>query len=234
MEITINLDLPGIIAQAVTAERLQPLVDKAIADAIKSAINDATGYRSAFSEAIKKQVADALPHGLKVDDLAKFQHVLNHALQSAVHGANAEAVNTALAKAVEQVIPDVPAVIKMSELMEVAREGFNRSEGEAFYALFEESEYGGGHLYLHSDPEPGHGYGAGGGKYACHYQLAFNKEGEVYTLKLRDKQVTPASRPDVITRFDAALMAMYVGRTRIDPDIDADEVSSAAGEQYHD
>lgn len=234
MEIKINLDLPGLIAQAVTVERLQPIVDKAIADAIKSAINDATGYRSPFSEAIKKQLAEAMPHGLALDDVAKFQQVLNHALQSAVHGANADAVNTALAKAVEQVVPDVPAVMKMSELLEVARASFNKEDGEAFYALYEESEFGGGHLYLHDHDKPGHGYGTDGGKYSAQHQIAFNSAGEAYTLKLRDKQVTPASRPDAITRLDSTLLAMYVGRTRIEVDIDDDDVRRAASEQYHD
>jgi len=229
MDVTIQLDLPAIIAQACSAEHIQPLVDKAISDALKSAISEATGYRSAFSEALKKQLAEALPHGLLVDDVAKFQHVLNHELQNAVHGANSATVSAALAKAVEQVMPNVPAVIKMSDLLEAARDGFHKSEGEAFYAVLEESEYGGGYLYLHSDTQPGGGYGVGGGKYAAHYQLAFNEDGAVYALKLRDKHVTPASRPDVISRFDATLMAMYVGRTRIDVDIDAGDVRSAAG-----
>lgn len=232
MEIKIELDLPAIIAQAVTAERLQPLVDKAIADALKSAINDATGYRSAFSEAVKKQLADAMPHGLAIDDVAKFQQVLNQALQGAVHGANAAAVNTALQKAVQQVMPDVPAVMKLSDLMKAAREGLNRENGEAFYALYEESDYGGGHLYLDSNPSPGRGYGAVGGKYAASHQLAFSTEGDVYALRLGEKQITPTSRPDVISRLDSILMAMYVGRTRIEIDMDAGDVESAASEQY--
>lgn len=233
MEIKIELDLPAIIAQAVTAERLQPLVDKAIADALKSAINDATGYRSAFSEAVKKQLADAMPHGLAVDDVAKFQQVLNQALQGAVHGANAAAVNTALQKAVQQVMPDVPEVLKLSELMTAAREGFHKEDGQPFYALYEESEYGGGgYLYLNSDSTPGGGYGSGGGKYAASHRLDFTKEGNVYALKLQDKQITPTSRPNVISRFDSILMAMYVGRTRIEIDMDADDVESAASEQY--
>lgn len=233
MEIKIELDLPAIIAQAVTAERLQPLVDKAIADAIKSAINDATGYRSAFSEAVTKQLADAMPHGLALNDVAKFQQVLNQALEGAAHGANASAVNVALQKAVQQVMPDVPAVMKLSDLMKAAREGFHREDGEAFYALYEESDYGGGgHLYLDSNPSPGRGYGAGGGKYAAGHQLAFTKDGDVYTLRLGDKQITPTSRPDVISHFDSILMAMYVGRTRIEIDMDAGDVESAASEQY--
>lgn len=39
MEIKIELDLPAIVAQAVSADRIQPIVDKAIAEAVKDAIS---------------------------------------------------------------------------------------------------------------------------------------------------------------------------------------------------
>ncbi|WP_423454322.1 hypothetical protein [Ottowia sp. VDI28] len=232
MDITINLDLPSILSQAVSAERVQPLLDKAIGEAIKDAINSATGYRSEFRKQIEAQLTEGLPHGLELDDMAKFQQVLNQALTSAVHGSNAAAINVALAKAVQDVMPDTPAVMKLSELLQAARDGFNREDGGAFYALYEKSEYGGSHLYLDSNPSPGRGYGVGNGKYSAHYSLDVNGDGDVYALKMQDKQITPASRPTVISRFDSILMAMYVGRTRLEVDMDPDEVESAAGEQY--
>ena len=121
MNINITLDIPTIISNAVTAERIQPIVDKAIGDAIKDAINDATGYRSEFREVLKKQIAEAMPHGIRLSDVAKFQHILNAALTNAVHGENAAAIKTALAKAVSSVMPEVPERIKLSELLEQAR-----------------------------------------------------------------------------------------------------------------
>ncbi len=239
MQISIELDLPSIISQAVSAERIQPIVDKAINDALKSAITDATGYRSPFREALETQLKDAMPHGLALDDVAKFQHILNGTMNKLAQECNHGTINSALEKAVKDVMPDVPQVIKMSELIEDARAGFHKESHEAFYAYFEPSEHGGGgHLYLDHDENPGSkGYGSShrsreDQKYSATCQLAFTKDGDVYALRLDGKQITPSSRPDIAGRFDSILMAMYVGRTKIEVDIDADDVESASQEQY--
>ncbi|WPG35349.1 hypothetical protein [Variovorax sp. EBFNA2] len=238
MEIRINLDLEAAVAAALTPEKLGPILDKHLAEAIKDAISEVTGYNSEFRKALKNQLGAVLPHGLAVDDVAKFQQVLNQSLASLVGGMNAESINTALRKVAGEALPDVPAVVKLSELMQHARVGFRKDQHEPFYALLETSDYGTHYLYLHGDPAPGSSSGYGSsrsredGKYQAQYRLSILKEGEVYALKLDGRQITPASRPDVISRFDAILMSMYVGRTRLEIDIDADDVEAAAAEQF--
>lgn len=238
MKIEITLDLEASLASALSPEKLAPILDKHIADAVTTAVRDATGYRSAFSEALKQQLAAAMPHGLKLDDVAKFQQVLNHSLAELVGGMNADAVNTALRKVAAEALPEVPAVVKLSDLLEAARDGFHKEEHEAFYAFWEPSKYGGGGwLYLHDDPHPGsstssyRSYDREDTKYKAKYRLAVTAEGEVYALRLNDRQITPASRPDVIGHFDSILMSMYVGRTRLEVDMDDDEVESASAEK---
>lgn len=239
MEIKIELDLPGIIAQACAAERLQPLIDKAIADALKSAIQEATGYRSPFAEALKTQLTEAMPHGLRIGDVAKFQQVLNAAMTRHVHDANTATVETALGNVVRDALPDVPRVLKLSELMTMARDDFHKEQHEAFYAYWEPSNHGGGGwLYLDEDENPGRsGYGSKTRdredvKYSAKHRLAVNNDGWVYALRLDEKDITPASRPDAIGDFDSTLLAMYVGRTKLEIDCDDDDVRSAASEQY--
>lgn len=67
---------------------------------------------------------------------------------------------------------------------------------------------------------------------SARHSISFTEEGVVYALKLNNTQLTPAMQPTVITRFESILMAMYVGRTRLDIDLDAGEVQSAAEHQY--
>lgn len=237
MKIEINLDLEAALASALSPEKLSPILDKHLAQAITSAISDATGYRSPFAETLKEQLGEMLPHGLKLDDVAKFQQVLNHSLRDLVHGMNAEAVNAALRKVAAEALPEVPAVVKLSELLKEARDRFHKEEHEAFYAFWKPADYGGGWLYLDDDPRPGssssyRSFDREDVKHNAKHRLAVTKEGEVYALRLSDRQVTPASRPDVIGHFDSILMAMYVGRTRLEIDMDDDEVESAAAEQY--
>lgn len=223
MEIKIDLNFPELIASAVSAEKIQPILDKAVSQAITGAIREATGYNSPFSKALKQQLTDAMPHGLSIDDVAKFGHVLNAAITDAVHGENTATIQAALRKAATAALPDVPSRIKLSELLKEARDGFHKEEHESFYAHLELSDYGGGWLYLDDDGDTRE-------KYRADIEIAFTKEGEVYSLRLDGQQITPKSTPTVITRFEGILLSMYVGRTSLEVDQDADEVEYAADE----
>ncbi|EJN06453.1 hypothetical protein [Herbaspirillum sp. YR522] len=242
MEITLNIDLEAAITGALRPEKLQPILDKHVTDAITSAISDATGYSSEFRKTLSKQLKEVLPHGLGTDDLVKFQHILNQALNSAVSGGNLTLVQTALSQAVLNTLPTMETTVKMSELLTMARDDFSREDGGAFYAYFEESEYdSGGHLYLDRNASPGRsGFGSSsnksraGSKYDADISISFNKEGEAYALKLDGKIVKPTTLPTVISRFDTMLMSLYVGRTRIDIDMDDDDVQDFAREKYDD
>lgn len=243
MQIDLAIDLQSAIQKAVSPEALQPIIDKAIQSAVSSAINDATGYRSKFSEALKTQMAEALPHGLGADDMVKFQHVLNGVITKLVGEANTNTIRTAFDHALKAVMPEVPAVVKLSAFMEIARDGFHKEKHEAFYAFWKPSEFGGGGwLYLDKDEKPGHSssystysaFDRDDAKYKASFRLAVTEDGAVYALHMDGKVVTPVSLPDVISQFDTTLMAMYVGRTRLEIDIDDDDVAAAASEQYED
>lgn len=239
MKLTIELDIEGAIAQALQPEKLQPILDKHITEAIESAIRDSTGYRSPFRKALEEQLSQVMPHGLREADVAKFQHVLNEAVRQAVQCSHEDAVTTALKKAVDLVMPDVPAVMKMSDLVKLAREGFHKGENEAFYAYFESSHYsdGGGRLYLDENEKPGDSVFSSSHKsredrkYQASYQIAFGVDGHVYALRLDGKQITPSARPDIVGSFDAVLMAMYVGRTKLEVDADDEEVAYEASDK---
>lgn len=226
MEIKIELDLPAIISQAVSAERIQPIVDKAISEVVSSAIRDATGYNSPFRESLKKQLTEAMPHGLAIDDVAKFQLVLNQAVKEAVHGANAATVQTAIKAGVADIIPEMPAIIKLSELLNAARAGFHKEGHEDFYAKYEQAVGGFGHIFLDEDSNKR-------SKYFASTQIDITKNGEAYAVKFHGQQLKDGDKPQhVISHFDALLIALYTGRTKIEVDIDADDVEAAAEAQH--
>ncbi|MBT9493889.1 MAG: hypothetical protein IV107_16440 [Paucibacter sp.] len=219
MQFNFEIDIKSIVAAAVAPDRIQPLLDKAITEALKSAISDATGYRSEFQTKLKAQLSEALPHGLGVDDVAKFQFIMNRAVTAAVQGANSDALQTAMRDVVKSVMPDVPATIQLSELMELTRDGFHKEKHEAFYARLELSNSGGGWLYLDSDE-------GCSSHYSATTRLSFNAAGEVYALRMDSKDLTPLGLPQAITRFEGLLLALYVGRSRLEVDIDERDVES--------
>lgn len=224
VEIKINLDLPTIIGSAVSAERLQPIIDKAIAEAIKDAITEATGYCSTFRAGLKKQLGEALPSGLTIDDCAKFQQMLNAAVTDAVQSENSQVIKAALRTAAKSVMPEVPARIKVSQLIKEARSGFYKEDHEAFYAKLELSDYGGGTLFLDSNEDHLE-------QWRAEIRISFNKDGDVFSLHVNGHDITPKSIPDAIGGFDGLLLSMYVGRTSLELDCDESDVESAAEAQ---
>lgn len=225
MKLEINLDIESAINNALSPEKLNPLLEKAVNEALKRAIDDATGYGSEFRETLEGQLKKAMPHGLALDDVAKFQHLLNNAMNQLVSAANNDTVKTAMEKAVKNAMPDGPTRIKMSELIKEARDGFHKDSHEAFYAKYRESKYGpGGWLSLDSDEDCR-------SEHSAEIQLAINEAGDVYSLKMDGKQVTPTSLPNAIGRLEGLILSMYVGRTTIEMDIDAYEVESLATSQ---
>jgi hypothetical protein len=223
MEISIKIDMESIIRQAVSTERIQPLVDKAIMEAMKSAIEDATNWKSDFRKSLEKQLVEYMPRGLSIESCAKFQLMLNTAITNVVQGENAAAIQTALRGVTDSIIGVSPASAKLSEIVKLAREAFHTEEHESFYAKLESREYG-GILYLDSSSSLRN-------QYSASTRISFNKSGVVYALKMDGRDVTPKSAPAAIGSFDGLLLSMYVGRTTIEIDCDEDDVESAAGSQ---
>lgn len=231
----ITIDFEGALARALAPEAMAPILDKHITAAITNAISDATGWNSEFQKALKAQLAEALPHGLAIADVAKFQHVLNATLQGFVGEANKASIEAAMKKAVTITMPDVPRVLKLSKFMESARAGLHKEERDPIYAYMEVSDYGTTYISIDSSERPGlleSRHGRARMQYHADYRLSVNKAGEVYALKLHGQQLTPSSLPDVIGEFDAALMAMYVGRTRLEIDMDDGDLESLSAEKY--
>jgi len=224
MKLEINLDLESALNKALSPEKMGPLLESVVNAAIKSAIEEATGYRSEFRKTLEAQVKETMPSGLDLRDVAKFSHVLNASIATVVDAANNATIKAAMDKVVKSVIPDVPATIKLSELIKVAREGFHKTDCEEFYAHYRESEFGGGWLALDRDSDCR-------SQHSAAIYLAISKNGSVYSVKMNCVPVTPASMPNAVGHLDSLLLSMYVGRTSIELDIDAHEVESLAGDQ---
>jgi hypothetical protein len=243
MQLTINLNIENAISKAINEEVMGPVIEKAVFGAVKSAIEDATGYSSEFRKVLKEQLINTLPHGLDLNDLTKFQFILNNAITDVVNQTNTDTVAVAMRAAVKNVVPEADPVIKVSELLEKCREVFSLEQYEAFYAYFEESSYGGGTLFIDSDPDVGKSRYTLSGvssynkdrhdqRYSAKYRFSFNEKGEVYSMHLDGKDLRPMAVPTVISQFDTLMLALYVGRTIIELDMDDGDVRAAAEVQY--
>ena len=238
LEITLDFDLQKTLNEQLAPERLQPIFQTHISKAITSAIDKATGYNSAFQQKLQQQLTEALPHGMEASSLVKFQHVLNAALQQAVSESHNDTIRTALKQCIANAMPkEMPTKLTITELMQAAREGLNVDD-DPFYAFLENSDSGFHHLYLDRSENPGGSYYSSrdskSRKHSAKYKIDFTSEGRVYAMRMDGLNLSPASLPNVISRFESLLMSMYVGRTYLNADIDDDDVQSLAGQQYSD
>lgn len=227
LNLSIDIDLESVLAKALSAEKLEPIINKYLAEAVTSAVESATGYRSEFRKKLAEQLISVLPHGLESGDVVKFQHILNKAMTDVVNCKNQDAVTLALEHAVKRVMPDSPTAVKMSELLKEARSYFGTEPTESFFAYYETDPSGEGWLYLDSDLTAGYGNDITAVKYRAKYQLAFNSTGRVDSLQLDNVEVSN-SYPAVVSMFETTLMAMYVGRTTLEVDMTPEEVIEAA------
>jgi hypothetical protein len=226
MEITLSLDLSGMLSDVLAPDRLRPIVDKAIMKAVESAIDQATGYNSKFRKDLALQLGDALPHGLSVASTAKFQHVLNTAVASAVGHFNADTVAAALHESVRSILPEIQKDINLSDLMKEARESSLGGAG-SFFAEME--HYGNGGVVIFLDHKKTHS-----SRYSSEIILQADDSGNVYSLRLNSKTVQPLSLPSAIGRFESLLLALYTGRSRLVIDMDEDEVQDCASNECDD
>lgn len=232
MQFTFDIDLQGIVDKTMSPENIAPILEAAITKAFKAAVDSATGYRSEFSTKLEAQLKEALPHGLHLSDVAKFQNVLNEAVTNAVHGANAETVKAAMQKVAANALPDLPARLKLSELMEMARDGFHKEAHEAFFAELELSDYGFAYLYLDSSERPSRSNSFRSDHQAANFKLSISKDGDVFAMRYDGMEMTPSKLPTVIGKFEGVLLSLYTGRTTIEVDMDEHAVKSAAEAQY--
>lgn len=241
-----EIDLEAAVARALSPEVLMPVLDKHLQKALDSAIGDSFSWNSDFQKALKEQLNQLIPHGLQVDDIARFQHVLNARLTEYVGAANKKTVDTAIKYLQETVLKDLPAKIKITELMEEARSAFHKESHECFYAYLEgPDEHDYFTLYLHGDDTPGlnkysssyssRRFDRRDARYSADFRLSCNKDGEVYSLKFEGKHLKPFDLPNAQGRFDAMLLALYTGRCSLDMEgMDDDDITSLAGEQEPD
>lgn len=83
-------------------------------------------------------------------------------------------------------------------------------------------------MYLDEDESPSKKYSSLGPNYHAKYALSISSVGEAYSMKLEGMDLTPTKLQNVIASLDGLMLALYTGRTSIEPDIDDDDVESRA------
>lgn len=223
MELTINVDIEQAIQAALSPEKIGPAVQKAVDGCVNDALREVFGYGGDVRKALIEQFAALLPHGLSNADASRFQLVLQNTLHDTVLGEQSAALKLAVENSIKGLLQTPAPELKVSELLALYQNDLYSDE-KSFWAEVEESDYA---TYIALDrTRP-----SSGGRHAARTQLTIGRDGRVYSVAHAGHAFTPNALPKcVISQLDSAILAMYVGRTKLVMDLTPMQIEDFARE----
>ena len=203
------------VAKTMTPEFVEKEVKSRVDKLITESIDKALRSYSKTGELIQKAVEDAL----KVDrlDLPSYGMMVAEMLRAQIEATVHPILAGRLADDMAELLKMAPKEINLSEITdEMVRH--RREDGgygsDLITCIVEETDYGYQHIYL----DPDNHYTASE-KYQCDYHLGIDKEGRIYSAKLRGVEYkTGKPNTQVIGRaygWDQKFRAMVACNTKI-------------------
>lgn len=210
-----QIDITSLIADAaekvLAPENLAPKLEKALSEAIGSALDDAMGYRSEFRKMLNETMAKAMPGG--VDGVTKIGELVAQRVAALVSNAQDNALSQLIDKQLEDLIEPAPAELKLSQLMAELtkrwdRRDYDKPEGSAPTFIIERSSHGTTTLYADKNE--------GTDESECEFEICFTeKDSEILLMRVRGEQHN--GRSHMITRRwndELYLTRLFVGKTK--------------------
>lgn len=205
----LNIDIESVVAQAVAAalapERLQPIITKQVEKAVDNAIEEQFGYRAPFRKLLEEKMAAAMPTNM--EDLGRFSDLVLKVISAKLHEAQAEAVAQIIQPKLDAMLKPLPPTMKLSEL--VAKllpdlaDDYRRNGDSQPTIIVEHNDGLDGYWRLYIDSRGDRD------KYSCRLQIAFDKEGKAYSLRIGDEKMEKALLIGPTYNADALLLQIY-------------------------
>lgn len=217
-----------LAADYLTSEAGKKVITEAVGKCVKSAVDSATGYGSAFSKALQQAVTAKLAVPADFDLPAYHDHITKVVLAVVKDGMD-KAVAAQVESRLKEVIRPVPASIKLSEIAEEYRKDRKeRIEGgdsgdENITIRVKKND---GFVYLDMDERertPDH---------KCEIRLGVYK-GKIFSLSFGGRQIEKELFVGNVYGFERFLFQLRAANTEIVEDLDEVEgVSTYVGHDY--
>lgn len=221
------------IADKLSSDAITAQIEKTLEKTVAEAINDALKSWSDTGKAIKTAIEEAIQIDSQIG-LPSYNETVKRIVKEMVEQHVAKIGAEQLQKDIDEMFEPAPAEIKVSELLEKFAEGTSefQDEGGVELVIFhEESEYG----YHHFAFDVKESYRTQDSWHHCNYQLHWNKEMEIYSLKVDGGKDITKGRPFMLGReynFDRMMINLYANKTKIVMDEDADYLRTEYGPRY--
>ena len=216
----LNIDIESVVAQAVAAalhpDKLQPIITSNVDKAVKEAIDAQFGYRSDFTKLLTEKVATCMPTDF--EDMGRMADLMLKTVQEQLQQVQHDFVKQAVEGRLQQMLKQLPPVMKLSELVRMFTEKFSedyrRDGGDQPTFIVEHADSLDGYWYLYADPS------SHKSKYSCRIHLRFKKadDGEHYVCwacQINEQDLSKQKYIGPIFNDEALAFNLYTNQVRI-------------------
>jgi hypothetical protein len=214
-----------LAADFLTSEAGKKVITEAVGKCVKSAVESATGYGSAFSKSLQKAVTDKLAVPADFDLPVYHDHITKVVLAVVKDGMD-KAISTQVESRLKEIIRPVPATIKLSDIAEEYRKGREEEYkagggGDENFTLSVSQRDGFVYLAMDkSEHTPEH---------RCEIKLGVYK-GKIFSLTFGSRQIEKELFVGNVYNFERFLFQLRAANTEIIEDLEAiEDVSTYVG-----
>ncbi len=214
----INLNIEEIITQSISAalapERLQALIEKQVGEVADKAIKSAFDTYGDFYKTVSTAVKTLIPHEVSLNGAANWNLAISQHIAQRLATVNDQRIAQAINPMLDKLLATPPAELKVSELVAKAVEYWGeeygeRRDGRPTISIEKSSGSTHGYWSLHLDEEEDKS------RYSCAIQLRANDKGEVYSLKVNERDIKTSKFAGPFFNFEAYLFQLYTGGTKL-------------------
>jgi hypothetical protein len=214
MQINLNIEdtITNALNVAMSPERLQSVIEKQVADVTDRAIKDAFSSYGDFSKAVATAVKSLVPHEISMDGAANWNHAIGQHIACRLAAVNDQRIAQAINPMLDKLLETPPAELKVSELVQKAIEFWGDRYGVRRYGrptITVETKDKHGYWSLFMDKEPSTS------NYSCEIILSVGSDGNVYSLKVHERDIKTTKFAGPFFDFEAYLFQLYTGGTKL-------------------
>lgn len=174
-----------VLSEMESSGRIREIIEKEVESAVKEVVHDLFGSWSDFSKGLKSHLKENLQINFKELNLPTYNHLILDAIKSSLDDQITTNGINQIKDQIEGLLLGTKREYKLSELVQELKNEVENAD---------ELDYGDYHkMTLHVD-EISHGYFHIGldpkedvNEYGCKYQILVNSDGNVLSVKIKDK-----------------------------------------------
>jgi len=197
------------------AGTIQEIIEKQISKTVEEILSNALKSYSDFGRNMEKVVKESMNVDLKGLGLSGYNDIILKIIKTKIDNGMETFGKAQIEKDLEELLKAPPAEIKLSELVEQLKQdaiGPDRQCGECTCIIEWSNTDGYGRIYLDEDYMKE--------KRSCAYELAFSKDGEVYSFSIEGRDPSKKIFCGPFYGFERLLFQMYTAKTKLIVDED--------------